>query len=74
MERSIIKFEIPVFGLAKFTPENLQLLLDMTKNMDVNYIVHSLWNDGFEYSVEEWELTRIEWVAIYGECHGYGEA
>ncbi|QWT30121.1 hypothetical protein SEA_TUNATARTARE_259 [Streptomyces phage TunaTartare] len=75
MRSSIIKFEIPEFGLAKFTPENLGRLLHVTKDMDAECIVRSLWNDGFGYSIQEWpELTRIEWIAIYGECHGYGEA
>lgn len=70
-----IKFEIRGYGLATFTPQNLTALLDITKDMDADYIVRSLRCDGWELTVMSspmQELTRIEWIAVYGECHGYG--
>jgi len=84
MERSLsapngsrIRFEIPGFGVSVFTPQNFTALLDVTKDMDVSYIVRSLRNDGWDLGVmsgPQQEITRIEWIAVYGECNGYGEA
>jgi hypothetical protein len=74
---SRIVFEIPGFGVAVFKPLHFTSLLDVTKEMDVSAIVRSLENDGWDLAVmagPQQELTRIEWLAVYGEANGYGEA
>lgn len=71
------RFEIPRFGRATLTAEGLAECITATAGMTDAAIVESTFDDGWSFYVFEkgWEergITRIELVAIWGECHGYG--
>jgi hypothetical protein len=72
---SCIRFEIPGFGLSKFTPESFTKLLVDTAEMTTADILSELGDAGWTLDVmingTLEKLSRIEWVAIWGECNAY---
>jgi hypothetical protein len=74
-----IRFTIERFGLVKITHANLAAALTETAELRNADIVGSIRNDGwslyvFEKGWYENNLSRIELVAIWAECNGYGLA
>jgi hypothetical protein len=79
MNVEIIRFTIERFGLVKLTNTALAAALTETVEMRNADIVGTIRNDGWSLYVFEkgwWEtnLSRIELVAIWAECNGYGLA
>lgn len=76
----LIRFEIPSFGLVKFRPDVFQNLYAENDHKSIDEIVSELAETGTSGFVEHAtreevaNISFIEWIAIYGECHGKGEA
>jgi hypothetical protein len=73
----ILRFTIERFGLVKLTHESLSAVLAETAEMSNADMVGSIKDDGwalyvFEKGWYENNLSRIELIAIYAECNGYG--
>lgn len=74
-----IRFTIERFGLVKITHANLAAALTETAELTNADIVASIREDGwtlyvFENGWYETNLSRMDLVAIWAECHGYGLA
>ena len=71
----LVRFEIPGFGLVHMRPGNLAECIARTEEMTIPEIRQSLISDGWELGIFEampLSISRISWIAIWGECHGHG--
>lgn len=71
----LIRFEIPGFGLVHMRPGNLTECMTRTAEMSVPEIRQSLISEGWDLGIFEAmpeSISRISWIAIWGECHGHG--
>jgi hypothetical protein len=72
---SVIRFEIPAFGVAKFRPEVFTKLQEENDHKSIYDLVVEITDMGFMLDVmrdDVKDLSLIEWLAIYGECTGNG--
>jgi len=71
----LIRFEIPGFGLVHMRPGNLAECMTRTEEMTIPEIRQSLISEGWSLGILDGPsdaISRISWVAVWGECHGHG--
>ncbi|WMI33630.1 hypothetical protein SEA_KENREY_268 [Streptomyces phage Kenrey] len=71
----VVRFEIPGFGVTKFRPEAFERLYVSLMHCPVSMTVANLREHGFDLAVMNQphdELSKLEWIAIWGECSGKG--